>query len=85
MNSKAVFMVKARQITAPLNSTTALADPGGTRRASRAHIVAGAHVMTNTHLCFSAYDTLCLICAELNVDLADVADSDFDSASGMTC
>lgn len=43
--------------------------------------VAGAHVMTNTHLGFSASDTLCLICAELDVDLADVADSDFDSAS----
>lgn len=43
--------------------------------------VSGAHVMKNVNLGLSAYDTLCLICAEQNIDLKDVSDSDFDSAS----
>lgn len=43
--------------------------------------VNGAHVMKNVNLGLAAYDTLCLICSELNIDLSDVADSDFDSAS----
>lgn len=43
--------------------------------------VSGAHVMKNVNMGFAAYDTLCLICAELNVKLDDISDSDFDSAS----
>ena len=44
-------------------------------------VVDGAHVMKNVNLGLAAYDTLCLICSELDVDLSEVADSDFDSAS----
>ena len=44
-------------------------------------VVSDAHVMKNVNLGFAAYDTLCLICSELKVDLSEVADSDFDSAS----
>jgi DNA-binding Xre family transcriptional regulator len=44
-------------------------------------VVSDAHVMRNVNLGFAAYDTLCFICAELDVDLSDVTDSDFDSAS----
>lgn len=29
----------------------------------------------------NAYETLSLICSELNIDLSEVSDSDFDSAS----
>ena len=42
--------------------------------------VEGAHVMTNVQLGFNAYDTLCLICAEKNIELNDISDNDFDSA-----
>lgn len=44
-------------------------------------VVEGAHVMKNVHLGLNAYDTLCLICSELNIALSGVSDSDFDSAS----
>ncbi len=43
--------------------------------------VDNAHAMKNVNLGLNAYDTLCLICSELNIDLSDVSDSDFDSAS----
>jgi len=43
--------------------------------------VEGAHVMKNVNLGLNAYDTLCLICSELDIDLKEVSDSDFDSAS----
>lgn len=44
-------------------------------------IVDDAHVVKNVNLGLNAYDTLCLICSELNIDLKEVSDSDFDSAS----
>ena len=44
-------------------------------------VVDGSYVMKNMHLGLNAYDTLCLICAELNIDLKNVSDPDFDSAS----
>lgn len=40
-----------------------------------------AHVMKNVNLGLNAYDTLCFICSELNIDLDKISDSDFDSAS----
>lgn len=40
-----------------------------------------AHVMKNVNFRFNAYDTLCFICSELNIDLDKISDSDFDSAS----
>jgi len=43
--------------------------------------IENAHVMKNVNLGFAAYDTLCLACAELDVDLSEVTDSDFDSTS----
>ena len=43
-------------------------------------IVENAHVM-NVKKGIDAYETLCLICAELNIDLSKVSDSDFDSCS----
>lgn len=43
--------------------------------------VENAHVMKNVHLGLNAYDTLCLICSELNINLDKISDSDFDSAS----
>ncbi len=43
--------------------------------------VNGAHVMSKTYLGFAAYDTLCLICAELDIDLSEIEDSDFYSCS----
>lgn len=46
----------------------------------KAGIVKNAHVM-NVEKGFNAYETLCLICAELSVDLSKVSDSDFDSCS----
>ncbi len=44
-------------------------------------VVENAHVMKNVNLGLAAYDTLCLICAEQNIDLSNIPDSDFDSAS----
>ena len=44
-------------------------------------IVEDAHVMKRVNMGFAAYDTLCLICAKLDINLDNVADSDFDSAS----
>lgn len=41
----------------------------------------GAWVIKNCQTGINAYDTLCLICAELNVNLADVDDVDFETAS----
>lgn len=43
--------------------------------------VSGAHVMKRTNIGFAAYDTLCLICSDMNIDLASVDDSDFDSCA----
>lgn len=43
--------------------------------------VAGAHVMKKVNLGLVAFDTLCLICHELNVNTSKIDDSDFDSAS----
>lgn len=44
-------------------------------------VVDNAHVMNRVNLGLAAYDTLCLICAELDVDLKHISDSDFDSAA----
>ena len=38
-----------------------------------------SHFMGNVHMGVSVYDTLCLSCAELNIDLDDVSDRDFDA------
>lgn len=43
-------------------------------------VVRDAHVIKDVNLGLAAYDTLCLICSELNVNWLEVADSDFDSA-----
>jgi len=43
--------------------------------------VEGAHVIKNVNLGLNAYESLCLICSELNIDLSEVADSDFESAA----
>ena len=43
--------------------------------------VANAHVITDTRRDINFYETLCLICAELDVDLKKVTGADFDSAS----
>jgi len=40
-----------------------------------------AHVITDTRRDINFYETLCFICAELDVDLKKVTDEDFDSAS----
>ena len=45
--------------------------------------VDNAHVITDTRRDINFYETLCLICAELNIDLKKVTDADFDSASLM--
>lgn len=39
------------------------------------------HVMDRVNLGLNAYETLCLICSELNIDLSNIDDSDFESAS----
>ena len=44
-------------------------------------VVEGAHVMKRVNLGINAYDTLALICAELDVDLKDVSDDEFEGAS----
>ena len=43
--------------------------------------VENAHVMTNVNTGVAAYDTLCLICATLDIDLSNVDDNDFSSAA----
>lgn len=43
--------------------------------------VTGAHIMKKVNLGLNSYETLCLICSELGVDLSKVDDSDFDAAS----
>lgn len=42
--------------------------------------VTGAHIMKRVNTGIDVYDTLCFICAELNMDLSKVSDHDFDSA-----
>ena len=42
--------------------------------------VEGAHVMKRVNMGFAAYETLCLICSELDINLDNVANSEFDSA-----
>lgn len=42
--------------------------------------VEGKFLLKNVNMGFASYDTLCLICAELDIKLDDVSDSDFDSA-----
>jgi hypothetical protein len=44
-------------------------------------VVENAHVLNNVNTGLAAYDTLCLICAELSVDLSKVDDADFYSCS----
>ena len=44
-------------------------------------VVEHAHVMYHLNLGLNAYDTLCLICAILDINVADINDSDFDSAA----
>ena len=44
-------------------------------------VVENAHVLHNVNAGLAAYNTLCLICAELSVDLSKVDDEDFDSCS----
>ena len=43
--------------------------------------VSGAHIMKRVNIGLNAYDTLGLICSELDIDLRQVTDSDFESAS----
>lgn len=43
--------------------------------------VEGAHVMKKVNLGLSSADTLCFICSEMNIDLSEISDQDFDSAS----
>ena len=43
--------------------------------------VEGAHVMKNVNLGLAAYDTLCLICAELDVSVKNVSNADFDKCA----
>lgn len=43
--------------------------------------VAHAHVMNHVNLGLAAYDTLCLICADLEINLDDVSDVDFEACS----
>ena len=38
-----------------------------------------SHLMENVRMGCAVYDTLCLACAELNVDLDDVSERDFDA------
>jgi hypothetical protein len=40
--------------------------------------IENAHVMNNVNLGVAPWGTLCLICSELNIDLANISDSDFD-------
>ena len=42
------------------------------------HEEEGAHIMYNVGLGCAVYDTLCLACAELGIDLSKVTDKDFD-------
>lgn len=42
------------------------------------HEEEGAHIMYNVGLGCAVYDTLCLACAELDIDLSKVTDKDFD-------
>lgn len=44
-------------------------------------VVNDAYVIANVNMGLNAYDTLCLICAELNVNINNVDDYDFDSCS----
>ena len=44
-------------------------------------IVSDAHIMNKVNMGLNAYDTLCFICSELNINLDNVDDSDFDSCS----
>lgn len=43
--------------------------------------VENAHVIKNVNLGLAAFDTLCLACSELNIDLKDVSEVDFEAAS----
>jgi hypothetical protein len=45
------------------------------------NVVNDAYVIANVNMGLNAYDTLCLICAELNININNVDDSDFDSCS----
>lgn len=45
--------------------------------------VENAHILKRVNMGFASYDTLCLICAELNINLDDVSDNDFDSAANI--
>lgn len=40
-----------------------------------------AHVIKNVTPKINSYETLCLICAELNINLDDVTDADFETCS----
>lgn len=44
-------------------------------------VVEGAYLIKNVNLGLAAYDTLCLICSELNIDLDKISDADFFIAS----
>jgi hypothetical protein len=41
--------------------------------------ISGAYVINNVQVGCNMYDTFCLICAELNINLVDAGDSDFDA------
>jgi len=43
--------------------------------------VNGAHIINKVNLGLNAYDTLCFICSELDIDLNSVEDDDFGAAS----
>lgn len=40
-----------------------------------------AHVIKNVTPTINSYETLCLICAELNINLKNVSDVDFENCS----
>jgi len=39
--------------------------------------VEGAHIMHHVECGCAAYDTLCLICSELNIDISNTSDQEF--------
>ena len=43
--------------------------------------IENAYIIKNAHIRFNAFYTLSLICADLNINLDNISDSDFKSAS----
>jgi hypothetical protein len=42
-----------------------------------------AHIITNVNLGLNSYETLCLICAELNINFDNISDNDFSNTSEL--